>query len=115
MGAVLQQQLAALLEHPNVGDVRGRGLLIGVEFVADKSSRKPFDRRLRMVETFTDAAQAAGLAVFPNAGQADGTNGDLVLIGPPFIITEDEISELVRRFRAALDTAITTIRDQTVR
>jgi hypothetical protein len=55
------------------------------------------------------------LAVFPNAGQADGTNGDLVLIGPPFIITEDEISELVRRFRAALDTAITTIRDQTVR
>ena len=115
MGALLQQQLAALLEHPNVGDVRGRGLLTGVEFVADKSSRKPFDRRLRMVEAFSDAALAAGLVVFPNAGQADGTNGDLVLIGPPFIITEDEIAELVRLFRSALDTAIGAIADGTVR
>jgi adenosylmethionine-8-amino-7-oxononanoate aminotransferase len=115
MGALLQQQLAALLEHPNVGDVRGRGLLTGIEFVADKSSRKPFDRGLRMVEAFTDAALAAGLVVFPNAGQADGTNGDLVLIGPPFIITEDEIAELVRLFRSALDTAIGAITSGTKR
>ena len=113
VGAALQQRLAALLEHPNVGDVRGRGLLTGVEFVADKSSRKPFDRRLRMVEAFAEAAQAAGLVVWPNAGQADGTNGDLVLIGPPFIITEDEISELVRLFRIALDTAIESIANGT--
>ncbi|MHC4494025.1 MAG: hypothetical protein ACYTDU_20715 [Planctomycetota bacterium] len=98
-----------------MGDVRGRGLLAGVEFVADKSSRTPFDRRLRMVEAFTEAAQAAGLVVWPNAGQADGTNGDLVLIGPPFIVTEDEISELVRLFRIALDTAIGSIADDTGR
>jgi adenosylmethionine-8-amino-7-oxononanoate aminotransferase len=115
MGAVLQQRLAELLEHPNVGDVRGRGLLTGVEFVADKRSRKPFDRRLRMVEAFTEAAQAVGLVVFPNAGQADGTHGDLVLVGPPFIITEDEISELVRLFRSALDTAIENIAGDTAR
>jgi adenosylmethionine-8-amino-7-oxononanoate aminotransferase len=53
--------------------------------------------------------------VWPNAGQADGTNGDLVLIGPPFIVTEDEISELVRLFRIALDTAIGSIADDTGR
>ena len=53
--------------------------------------------------------------MFPNAGQADGTNGDLVLIGPPFIITEDEIAELVRLFRSALDTAIGGIASGTKR
>jgi adenosylmethionine-8-amino-7-oxononanoate aminotransferase len=113
LGAVLQQRLAELLEHPNVGDVRGRGLLTGVEFVVDKNSRKPFDRRLHTVEAFAEAAQAAGLVVWPNAGQADGTNGDLVLIGPPFIITEDEISELVRLFRVALDSAFEGIANGT--
>jgi adenosylmethionine-8-amino-7-oxononanoate aminotransferase len=109
MGALLQRELATLLEHPNVGDVRGRGLLTGIEFVADKDARKPFDRRLRMVEAFTEAALAVGLMVWPNAGQADGTHGDLVLIGPPFIITEEEIAELVRLFRMALDSAIESI------
>ncbi|HEY5658567.1 MAG TPA: aminotransferase class III-fold pyridoxal phosphate-dependent enzyme [Myxococcota bacterium] len=109
MGAVMQERLAELLEHPNVGDVRGRGLLAGIEFVADKASRRPFERRLRMVEAFAEAALAAGLVVWPNAGQVDGTHGDLVLVGPPFIITEDEISELVRLFRIALDQALERI------
>ncbi len=62
-----------------------------------------------MVETFTEAALEAGLVVWPNSGQADETNGDLVLVGPPFIVTEDEISELVRMFRVALDTALEAI------
>jgi adenosylmethionine-8-amino-7-oxononanoate aminotransferase len=86
-----------------VGDVRGRGLLAGVEFVEDKVSRKPFDPSVRMAETFTQAAQAAGLVVWPNSGYTDREDGDLVLIGPPFIITETEIAELVERFRAALE------------
>jgi hypothetical protein len=105
IGEVFQQRLGELLDHPNVGDVRGRGLLAGIELVEDQESRKPFDRSLRIAETVTEAAQAAGLVVWPSAGQADGTNGDLVLIAPPFIITEDEISELVHLLRIALDTA----------
>ncbi len=56
------------------------------------------------------AAQAAGLVVWPSVGQADGANGDVILIGPPFIITEDEIAELTRLFRVALDEASETIR-----
>lgn len=112
MGAVLLRRLAELLDHPHVGDVRGRGLLAGIEFVEDKASRRPFDRSLRMAETLAEAAQDAGLVVWPHGGQADGQGGDLVLIGPPFIIAEDEISELVARLRKALDRTIAAIRDR---
>jgi adenosylmethionine-8-amino-7-oxononanoate aminotransferase len=112
MGVVLFQRLAELLDHPHVGDVRGRGLLAGIEFVEDKASRRPFDRSLRLAETLTETAQAAGLVLWPHGGQAAGRGGDLVLIGPPFIITEDEISELVRRLRLALDTTIERIRER---
>jgi adenosylmethionine-8-amino-7-oxononanoate aminotransferase len=111
MGEVLQRRLGELREHPNVGDVRGRGLLVGVEFVEDKQSRKPFDASVRMAESFMQAAQAVGLVVWPNSGYTDQEDGDLVLIGPPFIITESEISELVQLFRTALDTAIQAIRN----
>jgi adenosylmethionine-8-amino-7-oxononanoate aminotransferase len=110
MGEVLQRRLGELREHPNVGDVRGRGLLAGIEFVEDKQSRKPFDPSARMAENFTQAAQAAGLVVWPNSRYTDQEDGDLVLIGPPFIITESEISELVERFQAALKTATEAIR-----
>ena len=110
MGVVLFQRLAELQGHPHVGDVRGRGLLAGIEFVEDKASRKPFDRSLRMAETLAETAQAAGLVLWPHGAQLDGKGVDLVLIGPPFIITEDEISLLVGRLRTALDTTIERIR-----
>jgi adenosylmethionine-8-amino-7-oxononanoate aminotransferase len=109
MGEILQARLAELLEHPNVGDVRGRGLFAGVEFVEDKESRKPFDPSLRMAEAFAQAAQAAGLVVWPNYAYTDREDGDLALIGPPFIITESEISELVEKFRTAIEIAIEKI------
>jgi adenosylmethionine-8-amino-7-oxononanoate aminotransferase len=112
MGSVLFRRLAELLDHPHVGDVRGRGLLAGVEFVEDKASRRPFDRSLRMVETLTETAQAAGLVLWPQAGSAEGGSGDLILIAPPFIVTEDEIAELVARLRGALDATIAKIRER---
>jgi len=112
MGRVLHAQLATLLDHPLVGDVRGRGLLAGIELVEDKLSRRPFDRSKRVAETLTDVAQAAGLVVWPNAGQAGGGNGDLILVGPPFVISEDEISELVRLLLDALDTTLAVLRDR---
>lgn len=103
MESALFRSLGALLDHPNVGDVRGRGLLAGVEFVADRESRAPMERRRKYAERFTLAAQDAGLIVWPNVGHADGVNGDLVMIAPPFVITQDEIDEIVTRFRVALD------------
>ena len=103
MGAVLHQKLAALRDLPGVGDVRGRGLLAGIEFVADKKTKAPFPRSARFAERFTEAAMDAGLIVWPNVGQADGENGDIAMVAPPFIVTESEIDEIVRRFKIALE------------
>lgn len=102
MGRVLHDKLDAIRELPFVGDVRGRGLLAGIEFVADRKTRAPFPRKDQFVERFTAAAERAGLMVWPNTGHVDGVNGDLVVLAPPFIITEAEIDELVVRFSKAL-------------
>ena len=112
LGAVLERRLAALRELPHVGDVRGRGLLAGIEFVEDKETRAPFPRAAHFAETFTEAAQQAGLVVWPNVGHADGTNGDLVMVAPPFIVTEQEIDEIVLRFTAALEQALSAVSRQ---
>jgi len=106
MGRVLHERLQALRGLPYVGDVRGRGLLAGIEFVEDVESRSPFLREQRFAERFTQAAERAGLMVWPNTGQADGVNGDLVMLAPPFTISEAEIDEIVRRFRSALEDMI---------
>jgi len=95
--------LQGLRGLPYVGDIRGRGLLAGIEFVEDVESRAPFLREQRFAERFTASAERAGLMVWPNTGQADGVNGDLVMLAPPFIITETEIDEIVTRFRSALE------------
>ncbi|HEX7024692.1 MAG TPA: aminotransferase class III-fold pyridoxal phosphate-dependent enzyme [Gemmatimonadales bacterium] len=106
MGPRLLHALEPLRAHPAVGDIRGRGLLAGVEFVADQASRAPFPRAERFAERFTAAAQDAGLMVWPNTGHADGSNGDLVVLAPPYIITEKEIAEIVTRFERALESLV---------
>lgn len=106
MGARFHQKLDALRALPGVGDVRGRGLLAGVEFVMDKATRQPFPRELKFAETFAEQALGAGLMTWANVGQADGINGDLACLAPPFVIEESEIDEIVRRFAAALERTI---------
>ncbi|MEP7177129.1 MAG: aspartate aminotransferase family protein [Gemmatimonadales bacterium] len=96
------ERLGTLRDLPGVGDVRGRGLLAGVEFVADPATRAPFPRAARFAESFAAAALDAGLVVWPNIGQADGVNGDLAMLAPPFIVTLDEIDLIVERFGTAL-------------
>jgi adenosylmethionine-8-amino-7-oxononanoate aminotransferase len=109
MGELLHRRLQPLRELPFVGDIRGRGLLAGIEFVQDKGSRAPFPRKLKFAETFSEQALAAGLMTWANMGQADGTNGDLSCLAPPFVITEAEIDELVRRFTTALQQTMNTL------
>jgi adenosylmethionine-8-amino-7-oxononanoate aminotransferase len=106
MGRVLHRELQQLRGLPHVGDVRGRGLLAGIEFVADTVTRAPFARSEGFAETFTAAALGEGLVVWPNVGHADGLNGDLVMIAPPFVVSYDEIGEIVQRFTRALDRAV---------
>ena len=102
MGRLLHRRLAELRELPFVGDVRGRGLLAGIEFVADPESREPLPRSAAFAESFTQAALDVGLVVWPNVGHADGRNGDLVMLAPPFVVTEDQIDEMVELFTRAL-------------
>lgn len=102
-------RLGALRELPGVGDVRGRGLLAGVEFVADPVTRAPFPRSARFAETFAAAALDHGLVVWPNVGQADGVNGDLAMLAPPFVVSHDEIDLIVQRFGAALRATVERI------
>jgi adenosylmethionine-8-amino-7-oxononanoate aminotransferase len=109
MGEVLHRKLAPLRDLPGVGDVRGVGLLAGIEFVADKVTRVPFPRRLRVAEAVAGAALEAGLVVWPNVGQADGTNGDLVCLAPPFIVSEDELELAVTLLAGAIRTAIARV------
>ena len=106
MGVVLHRKLKALLDLPSVGDVRGLGLLAGIEFVADKKTKAPFPRSLKFAETFVSRALDAGLVVWPNVGHADGENGDLVMVAPPFTVSESELDEIVARFKTALDAAL---------
>jgi adenosylmethionine-8-amino-7-oxononanoate aminotransferase len=103
MGDLLHRKLAALSAVPAVGEVRGRGLLAGIEFVEDRESRAPFPRERRFAERFTAAAERAGLLVWPNTGHADGVNGDLVMLAPPFVITEPEIDQIVEKLGQALE------------
>jgi adenosylmethionine-8-amino-7-oxononanoate aminotransferase len=102
VGKALMRKLQRLLDHPHVGDVRGKGLLLGVEFVKDKKKKTPFPRGEKYVETFIAEALDRGLVLWPNIGQADGRNGDLVMIAPPFIIQEDEVSEMLEKIEFTL-------------
>jgi len=92
--------------HPNVGEIRGRGLLVGVELVADRETHAPFARTERLTEGVLRAARERGLLLYSGTGMADGTNGDAIVLGPPFVITDDELQAVVDRLGDALDTAI---------
>jgi adenosylmethionine-8-amino-7-oxononanoate aminotransferase len=102
MGPILLEALqAGLGAEPMVGDIRGRGLLVGVELVADRESRRPFPPGDRMVERVVAAARRRGLLVYSSKGCADGVAGDVVLLGPPLIITPEEIELVAERLAAA--------------
>jgi adenosylmethionine-8-amino-7-oxononanoate aminotransferase len=105
-GATLQSSLAKLMHEGDgaglVGDVRGIGLLAGVELVADRTTKRPFARDLKVAERLMDAGLARGIVLWPNTGHADGHAGDLVLIAPPLTITPQQIDELVTLLRDSL-------------
>jgi adenosylmethionine-8-amino-7-oxononanoate aminotransferase len=82
-------------KHASVGDVRGLGLMCGVEFVKDKATREPFTPKLKVAERIMDACMERGLIVFPGHGTVDGTTGDHLLIGPPLVIASTQVEDLL--------------------
>ncbi|MCH7882301.1 MAG: aspartate aminotransferase family protein [Proteobacteria bacterium] len=93
-------------EHPHIGDIRGRGLLLGMEFVHDRETRAAFDPGLGINRAFKKAAFEAGLICYPMGGTIDGKQGDHVLLAPPFIIDDDHIGEIVDKLDQALKATI---------
>lgn len=89
-----------------IGDIRGRGLFIGLELVADRQTKTPFDPALALNKKIKKAAFEAGLICYPMGGTIDGKSGDHVLLAPPFIIEDEQIDELVDKLSVACDTAI---------
>jgi adenosylmethionine-8-amino-7-oxononanoate aminotransferase len=108
------EQLRSLLherfgDHPNVGDIRGRGLFWGVEFVRDRASKAPFDPALKLHARIKREAMARGLMVYPMGGTVDGRYGDHVLLAPPFIVSESELARIAERLEAAAAAALTSL------
>jgi adenosylmethionine-8-amino-7-oxononanoate aminotransferase len=98
----------ALEEHPAVGEIRGRGLMVGVEFVADRATRRPFPREAGVAEAVLSAARERGVLAYWGTGNADGVDGDTILLGPPFVITDDEMQRIAEVLAESIDVATTT-------
>ncbi|MEO8537840.1 MAG: aminotransferase class III-fold pyridoxal phosphate-dependent enzyme, partial [Betaproteobacteria bacterium] len=104
LGDRLRRGLHAMFDaHPHVGDIRGRGLFMALEIVADRETKQPFDPALRMHARIKAAAMARGLMVYPMGGTIDGQSGDHVLLAPPFIASPPDIDAIVDRLAASVD------------
>ena len=93
-------------DHPHIGDIRGRGLFLGMEFVAERAGKTPFMADQARHKRFKAAAFEAGLICYPMGGTIDGRQGDHVLIAPPFIISDEQIDELTDKLAQAAEVAL---------
>jgi adenosylmethionine-8-amino-7-oxononanoate aminotransferase len=91
-----------LADAPAVGDVRGLGLMIGIELVRDRETNEPFRRSDTVAERILHAARESGLLLYSSTGHVDGTNGDIVMLGPPFSISDEEAALILERTTAAV-------------
>jgi adenosylmethionine-8-amino-7-oxononanoate aminotransferase len=106
-GAYLRQALLERFDaHPHVGDIRGRGLFMGIELVHDRATKAPFDPELRLHAKIKAQAMDDGLLVYPMGGTIDGGRGDHVLLAPPFIVSEADIDVIVDRLAGSIDTVL---------
>ena len=107
LGERVRKDLVTALDGCSAADdVRGLGLMIGIELVRDPASKEPFPRGERVTERVLAAAREAGLLLYSSTGHVDGTNGDLVMLGPPFCLTDEEAAMLVERTAAAIRSVV---------
>ena len=109
MGARLRRRLEERFANcASVGDIRGRGLFQGVELVADRATKAPFDPALKLHARLKREAMARGLMVYPMGGTIDGRAGDHVLVAPPFIVEAGDVDTIVERLGEAVEAAVRT-------
>ncbi|KFB10911.1 aspartate aminotransferase family protein [Nitratireductor basaltis] len=107
MGEYLRQKLHERFgQNPVIGDIRGRGLFIGIELVSDRETKEPFAPALKLHAAVKREAMARGLMVYPGGGTIDGRRGDHILLAPPFIINREIADEIVSRLDGALSAAV---------
>ncbi|MFC3459702.1 aspartate aminotransferase family protein [Massilia haematophila] len=106
-GATLKRMLGDVFgQHEHVGDIRGRGLFVGIELVRDRATKEPFAPQRRLHAAIKNEAMARGLMVYPMGGTIDGQRGDHILLAPPFIVSASDLSEIVARLAEAVDAAL---------
>lgn len=110
----LGDQLMAALKarfgnHPYIGDIRGRGLFIGLELVQDRGTKDPFDPKLKLAASIKKQAMEDGLMCYPMGGTIDGQRGDHVLLAPPFILEQEHIPMIVDRLQGAMDRCLAAL------
>ncbi len=107
LGEGLRARLVARFgDHPFVGDIRGSGLFLALELVADRSTKRPFDPSVAFAAMLKRAAMAEGLLVYPAAGCVDGIRGDHVVIAPPYVVDELQLDMIVDRLARAIDVTL---------
>jgi len=109
-GSYLKQRLETLLEHPLVGDVRGEGLFLGVEFVADKETKEPLPVELRFSKRVEAACLDQGMVALGSRGTVDHLRGDHMLFAPPLILSYDHADAIVAALSAAIDEAAESLK-----
>jgi adenosylmethionine-8-amino-7-oxononanoate aminotransferase len=102
ISTTLRGDLEPLRSHPNIGEIRGMGLLMGIEFVRDKSSREPFPPSQNIAERIRQAAVEENVLTYPTQGCVDGLRGDHILLAPPFILNAKESALIARAIQSAL-------------
>ena len=99
LASLLRQSLG---ERPYIGDIRGRGFFLGIELVADRASKEPYDPTLQLFARIRDQSFANGLICYPVGGNVDGVKGDHVILAPPYNATRAELEEIVDKFQRSL-------------
>ena len=106
LGNMLRRELeSGLGQHPHVGDIRGRGMFLGIELVEDRSTKRPFAPDRRVSAAVGKAAFESGLICYAMGGTVDGVAGDHILLAPPFIMTDAQIDEVTGKLNQALKAA----------
>jgi hypothetical protein len=110
LGEQLMEGLKARFgNHPYVGDIRGRGLFIGLELVKDRGTKEPFDPKFKLAAAIKKQAMIDGLMCYPMGGTVDGRRGDHVLLAPPFILEQEHIPMIIDRLAGAMETCLNVL------
>jgi adenosylmethionine-8-amino-7-oxononanoate aminotransferase len=108
LGEYLHERLHELYDHPSVGDIRGKGLFAGIEFVRDRETKEPFSPDLKYNARIVEQCFENGLLVYPGSGTVDGVRGDHIQVAPPLVIKRDEIDRIVE----LLDRSISGVEEE---